>query len=78
LATHSESKNAIEAAALAAAADLSRIVVNTPEYGFISLSDAAPIGKSTSASDQYYLPVRSINSIIGTCRLENQLAIALK
>lgn len=78
LASQGQSKNAIEAAALAAASDLSRIVVNTPEYGYISLSDEAPIGKATAAGDQYYLPVRSINSIIATCRLENQLAIALQ
>jgi hypothetical protein len=77
LASQGQTKNAIEAAALAAAADLSRIVVNTPEYGYISLSDDAPIGKATAAGDKYYLPVRSINSIIATCRLENQLAIAL-
>ncbi len=77
-AAQGQTKNAIDAAALTAAADLSRIAVNTDEYGYIALSDVAPTGPVTVATDQYYLPVRSINSIIGTCRLDNQLAIQMK
>jgi uncharacterized membrane protein YgcG len=77
-ASQGQTKNAIDAASLAAASDLSRIVVNTKECGYVSLSDSAPTGPVTLASDQFYLPVRSINSLVGTCRLENQLAIQLK
>jgi hypothetical protein len=69
-----EQRTAIEAAALAAANDLSRIVINTPEFGFISLSDQAPIGSATGASDQFPLPVRGINTIIGTARLDSIIA----
>lgn len=67
-----EQKTAIEAAALAAARDCSRIVVNNPECGWVSLSDFAPNNTSayTDAADGYPLPVRSINTVIGTARLD--------
>jgi hypothetical protein len=68
--SHIEQRNAIEAAALAAARDLSMIAINTNEYGWISLSDAAPIGNITTVGDGYNIPVRSINSILGTLRLD--------
>ena len=77
-ATQGQTKNAIDAASLAAASDLSRIVVNTKQCGYVSLSDSAPTGPVTEASDQYFLPVRSINSLVGTARLENQLAVQLQ
>lgn len=70
LGTNSEQRTAIEAAAIAAARDISRIVINTPECGFVSLSDFAPNGAATAAADGYALPVRSINTIIGTARLD--------
>ncbi|PWU00128.1 MAG: hypothetical protein C5B53_04475 [Candidatus Melainabacteria bacterium] len=69
-----EQKSAIEAAALAGANDLSRIVIDTPEFGYVSLSDQAPIGANTGASDQYPLPVHGINTIIGTARLDAIIA----
>ncbi len=65
-----EQKTAIEAAALAAARDLSKIVVETDEFGFVGLSDSAPVGADTSAPDNFYLQVHSINSLIGTARLD--------
>lgn len=68
--SNSEQRTAIEAAAIAAARDCSAIVVNTPECGYVSLSDYAPIGTSTTAGDGYPLPVRSINTLIGTARLD--------
>ncbi|HEY9679422.1 MAG TPA: hypothetical protein V6C76_15550 [Drouetiella sp.] len=71
---NAEQKKAIEAAALAAASDLGNIVIDTPEMGYVSLSDQAPIGKTTQAGDQYYLPVRGINTVIGTCRLDAIIA----
>lgn len=70
LGSHSEQATAIESAAIAAAKDLSRIVVEDPNFGFISLSDAAPVGTSTIAGDRYFLPVHSINTLLGTIRLD--------
>lgn len=70
LGAHSEQRTAIESAALAAAKDLSRIVVEDPNFGFISLSDGAPVGTSTAAGDKYFMPVHGINTILGTIRLD--------
>ncbi|MBI2811999.1 MAG: hypothetical protein HYX67_14380 [Candidatus Melainabacteria bacterium] len=70
LGSNAEQKKAIESAALAAATDISGLVVNTDEFGYVSLSDAAPIGQSTNAQDQLSMPVHSINTIIGTARLD--------
>jgi len=70
LGSNNEQRNAIEAAALAAARDLSMIAINTDDYGWISLSDAAPTGDSTTAGDAYNIPVRGINTILGTLRLD--------
>lgn len=77
LGSSSEQRTAIEAAALAAARDLSMIAVNTDEYGWISLSDSAPNGSLTVAPDQYYVPVRGINTILGTIRLDLIIASEL-
>ncbi len=70
LGSNSEQKTAIEAAALAAARECSRIVINTDEWGYVSLSDYAPTGTATVAADGFPQPVRSINTIIGTARLD--------
>ncbi len=70
LGTSQEQKTAIEAAALAAARDLSKIVVNTDTLGYISLSDSAPMGQGCLAGDQWPLPVYGINTLIGTARLD--------
>lgn len=59
----------VEKAALAAAGELSKIVVNTSACGFVSLADHEAAGKGTLAKDGYPLPVRGINSLIGTARL---------
>lgn len=77
LGSSNEQRNAIEAAALSAARDLSMIAIDTPEYGWISLSDSAPTGTLTMANDQYNTPVRSINGIIGTLRLDLIIATEL-
>lgn len=77
LGSNSEQKKAIESAALAAATDLSSIVIPTTEFGYVSLSDQAPIGKATVAGDQYYLPVRGINTLIGTARVDALIATEL-
>ncbi len=65
LGSHSEQRTAIESAALAAAKDLSRIVVEDPNFGLISLSDAAPVGTNTAAGDRYFMPVHGINTLLG-------------
>lgn len=70
----SEQKTAIEAAAIAAARDISAIVIDTPDFGYIGLSDSAPTGSFTAAGDDYYLPVHSINTLIGTARLDYLIA----
>jgi hypothetical protein len=67
-------QTAAESASLAAAADLSKIVVNDPYYGFIALSDYGPYGKATQAADGEPLPVLGINSIIATARLQTLIA----
>lgn len=74
LGSNAEQKKAIESAALTAANDISNIVLNTSECGYVSLSDQAPIGKGTVAGDLYYLPVRSVNTLIGTARLDAIIA----
>lgn len=74
LGSHQEQKTAIEAAALAAARAMSRVVIEDPTFGFIGISDAAPKGVGTAAADKYGLPVRSINSILATIRLDMIIA----
>ncbi len=73
LGTHQEQKTAIEAASLAAAREMSKIVVFDPTCGYVSLSDSAPNGAGTmpqsGLSDQYPVPVKGINTMIGTARL---------
>ncbi|MCA9805617.1 MAG: hypothetical protein KC777_26785 [Cyanobacteria bacterium HKST-UBA02] len=41
----------VEAACLVAANDLSRIVVADPHFGYVSLSNFAPVGRATLARD---------------------------
>lgn len=74
LGTNQEQRTAIEAAALAAAVDLSKIVIEDKHFGFVGLSDAGPVGKATRAGDNYFMPVRNINSILGTIRLQAIIA----
>ncbi|MBK8223489.1 MAG: hypothetical protein IPK73_20950 [Candidatus Obscuribacter sp.] len=78
LAGNHEQKTAIEAAALAAADALSTVVVEDPELGFVSLADGPPTGTATRAEDNYYLPVSSINSLIGRTRLDLIIADQLQ
>lgn len=68
--TQSEQKSAIEAAALAAARELSKIVVDTPQFGYIGLSDSAPNGSNTASGDGYDNAVHSINTLMGTTLLD--------
>ncbi|HNB22641.1 MAG TPA: hypothetical protein PKZ32_09495, partial [Candidatus Melainabacteria bacterium] len=65
-----EQKTAIEAASIAAAKDIGRIVINDSSFGYIGLSDAAPVGSATAASDGFSMPVYGLNTIVGTLRLD--------
>jgi len=91
-----EQRAAIDVASLAAAKDLSKIVVEDPYFGFIGLSDYAPGGQTqglppvpnppvppptstpnpaftqagTTAADGFPMPVRSINTILATVRVD--------
>jgi len=65
-----EQKTAIEAASLAAAKDLGRIVLKDDHFGWVSLSDYAPTGAMTKAPDGLYQPVYGINTILATIRLD--------
>lgn len=75
--SNQEQKTAIEAASLAAAKEVSRIVINDPNFGYISLSDAAPVGKGTAAGDNYFMPVYGINTLMATIRLDLIIADSL-
>lgn len=66
----SRHQQALEAASLKAASDLSRIVVNDPYWGYISLSDYPAMGTATKAGDGQPLPVHSINTVLAATRLD--------
>jgi len=61
--------SAVDAAALAAASDISRIIMTDTNYGFVSLSPCPPIGKATVAADGQPTEVSGINAIIAANRL---------
>jgi hypothetical protein len=63
-------KCALEAAALAASREMSRIVIDDPSWGFVALSDQPPIGDDTRVRDGYPLPVTGANTILATARME--------
>lgn len=65
-----EQRTAIEAASIAAAKDLGRIVINDSNFGYVGLSDAAPVGTATAAADGYSMPVFGLNTVTGTIRLD--------
>jgi hypothetical protein len=67
-------QSVVEAAALVAANDLSKIIINDPTFGYVSLSNYAAIGKATKAADGEPLPVLGINTLVGTLRQNTLLA----
>ena len=71
-------QNVVEAAGLVAAKDISRIVINDPDFGYVSLSNRTQGGKATKAADGEPLPVYSINTLIGTLRQNAIVADELK
>jgi hypothetical protein len=56
-----------EAVALGCAQELSRIVVEDPHFGYISLTDQAPGSRTVSATGDS-MPVRGINTILANIR----------
>jgi hypothetical protein len=66
----SEHVNALEAASLAAARDLSKVVIDDDYFGQVALSDYPPIGSDTKAGDNEPCPVFSVNTLLGTTRLD--------
>lgn len=76
---HKEAATAIDASALSAAKNMSRIVVNTP-LGRIGLMDdvpalTVPSGQSGGRTDPR--PIQSINTLMGTLRLDAIIASKL-
>jgi hypothetical protein len=74
LGSQSEQKTAIEAAALAAAREMSKIVIQNNDFGCVGLCDSAPTGTGTTAADTYYTSVHSINTLFGTTLLDYIIA----
>lgn len=74
LTRHSLYQTGMEAASLLAAQQISKIVINDPHFGFVSLSNQPPIGRATLAADGEPCPVNSINNILATIRLDTIMA----
>ena len=73
-----QSHSAIEAAALAAAQELSAVVIKDPYFGYISLSDRPPTAEHLRGADGEPCPVTSINTLIASARLQMLIALALE
>lgn len=71
-------QNVVEAAGKIAAMDLSRIVINDPEFGYVSLSSHKPVGTATHALDGEPLPVIGINTLVGSLRFNAIIADELQ
>lgn len=65
---HRHADSAVEAASLAAARELSQVVVEDPNFGFVGLSDGAPTASSALAQDGKPIPVVGINTLVATAR----------
>lgn len=74
LGTNQEQRTAIESAALAAARELSRVVIEDPNFGFVSISDYAPAAPNTKAGDGQAMPVTGINTLLATIRVDMLVA----
>jgi hypothetical protein len=69
-----EHRTSIDSAALAAAAAMSRIVIQTPECGYVSLTGNPPTGTATTAPDNWYQRVHSINELLAANRVDYIIA----
>lgn len=74
LGSNQEQTTAIQAAALAAANDLEKIVVEDPDVGFVSITDYAPRGNALQAGDKFAAPVIGINTLLARARLDAIIA----
>jgi hypothetical protein len=72
-----EHRSSIDSAALAAATAVGRIVVQTPEFGYVSMTGFGPTGTTTKAPDNYFQRVHSINELMATARLDMIIASEL-
>jgi hypothetical protein len=64
-------RSSIDSAALAAAAGIGRIAVNTPEFGWVSLTGSAPIGNNpVRAADGWNSRIHSFNELMATNRVD--------
>lgn len=63
-------RSAIDSAALAGAAALSRIVVYTPECGYVGLTGNPPTGTNLKAGDNWFQRVHSVNELLATNRVD--------
>lgn len=70
-------QSSVDAAGLVAANDLSRIIINDENFGWVSLSNYPPIGRATCARDGEPLPVTGINTLVGTIRQNTIIASVL-
>lgn len=70
LGSYQEQKSAIDAASMAAAKAMGRIVISDPNFGYVGLSDSAPSANGTVAGDNWDMPVTGINTLFGTIRLD--------
>jgi hypothetical protein len=72
--THKTQTTAAESAVLEASRQLSRIVIEDPYYGYVSLCDYPPTGKGTVAPDGEPLPVIGINTALASARTNQLIA----
>jgi hypothetical protein len=72
-----EHRSSIDSAALAASAALSRIVVQTPACGYVSLTGNAPTGTNMIAPDNWYQRVHSVNELLAANRVDLIIATEL-
>ena len=73
-----KAENVVEAAAIVAANDLSKIIYNDPHFGYVSLSNYKATGAATKAKDGESLPVMGINTLIGTLRHNALIANSIR
>jgi len=74
---HRHTASAIEGASLAAARELSSMVVADPDCGYVALGDLAPSSSSTynlMAEDGKPVPVIGINTLVATARVSMLVA----
>lgn len=72
--SHERQIAANDAAALAAAQAFTRLTVDDPNFGLIALSGRPATGPGTTAGDNFYTPVLSINTLMATNRLDAIIA----